>query len=308
MSEEAFSYFKKALHEANYFWIVCALILSFTAYLLRAYRWKYMLESLTYKTNFWHRYHAMMIGYLVNLTIPRAGEATRAAMLYRSDKVPFSKCFGTILAERALDLIMLLLVTFFTFLLAYSDFEIIFSQIKKQFNENSNSENGKIIKLFLVTVLLLFAFVILYLFIFKKIFREKIKNFVNGILIGLISIFRTKKSVQFLSQTLFIWILYIAYFGIAFLSLVETSQFPFEGILMGFIAGALGISFTNGGIGTFPLLVGLVVLFYLGEDTPNAVAIGNALGMLIWASQTLLLIILGLISLILIPKNFAKEK
>ena len=66
--------------------------------------------------------------------------------------------------------------------------------------------------------------------------------------------------------------------------------------------------FTNGGIGTFPLLVGLVVAFYIGKDHPNdAQAIGNALGMLLWVSQTLIMIVLGLISLILLPNNFKKE-
>jgi glycosyltransferase 2 family protein len=308
MSQESYDYFKKALHKANYFWIILALFLSFFAYLSRAYRWKYMLESLGYKTSFWNRYHAMMIGYLVNLTIPRAGEVTRAGMLYRSDEVPFSKSFGTIIAERAIDLIMLLLVSLLTFSLAYSDFETIFFQIKTQFNDSSNSENGQLLKLIIFLLGGIGSLTILYLFLFNKKIKIKILNFVKGILSGLFSIFNTKKAFHFVAHTLFIWIMYILYFGIAFLSLEETSNFPIEGIFMGFIAGALGISFTNGGIGTFPLLVALVVVFYLGDENPNALAIGNALGMLIWVSQTIFLIILGLISLILLPKNFDKEK
>jgi glycosyltransferase 2 family protein len=307
MSQESYDYFKKALNKANYFWIVLALLLSFLAYLSRAYRWKHMLESLGYKTSFWNRYHAMMIGYLVNLTIPRAGEATRAAMLYRSDEVPFSKSFGTIIAERAIDLIMLLFVTLITFSFAYSDFETIFFQIKTQFN-NSNSENGQLIKIIVFLLGGIGFLSILFLFLFDKKIKLKIINFVKGIISGLLSIFYTKKVFHFIAHTLFIWVLYILYFGIAFLSLEETSNFPIEGIFMGFIAGALGISFTNGGIGTFPLLVALVVVFYLGDENPNALAIGNAIGMLIWVSQTVFLIILGLISLILLPKNFDKEK
>jgi glycosyltransferase 2 family protein len=304
MSQESYDYFKKALHKANYFWIILALFLSFFAYLSRAYRWKYMLESLGYKTSFWNRYHAMMIGYLVNLTIPRAGEVTRAGMLYRSDEVPFSKSFGTIIAERAIDLIMLLLVSLLTFSLAYSDFETIFFQIKTQFNDSSNSENGQLLKLIIFLLGGIGSLTILYLFLFNKKIKIKILNFVKGILSGLFSIFNTKKAFHFVAHTLFIWIMYILYFGIAFLSLEETSNFPIEGIFMGFIAGALGISFTNGGIGTFPLLVALVVVFYLGDENPNALAIGNALGMLIWVSQTIFLIILGLISLIFTTKEF----
>lgn len=307
MSVESYNYFKKALNEANYFWIILALFLSFLAYLSRAFRWKFMLESLGYETNFWNRYHAMMIGYLVNLTIPRAGEATRAAMLFRSDKVPFSISFGTIIAERALDLIMLMLVSLITLSVAYTDFETIFFQIKTQFNESTNSQNGQFIKSFIYILGIVLFLTLILLFFFNQKIKIKISNFTKGVISGLLSIFNTKKTFQFIAHTIFIWVMYILYFGIAFLSLEETSNFPIEGILMGFIAGALGISFTNGGIGTFPLLVGLVVVFYLEKDNPNALAIGNALGMLIWVSQTLFLIILGLISLILLPKNFDKE-
>ena len=94
-------------------------------------------------------------------------------------------------------------------------------------------------------------------------------------------------------------------FALPFYSLEQTSGVPVSGILLGFIAGSLGITFTNGGIGTYPLLVGLVVTFYLQHEYPeDAQAVGNALGMLIWATQTLLMILLGLISLWLLPKNY----
>src|SRR5699024_7124863 len=91
--------FFKAIKEANYFWIVLSMALGFLSHLLRAYRWKYMLEPIGYHPKFWHRYHALMIGYLMNLLVPRAGEATRGALLYQTDKVPFSKSFGTIITE-----------------------------------------------------------------------------------------------------------------------------------------------------------------------------------------------------------------
>jgi hypothetical protein len=81
-----------------------------------------------------------------------------------------------------------------------------------------------------------------------------------------------------------------------------------SGIFLGFIAGSLGIVLTNGGIGTYPVLVGLVVAFYIGKDYPEeALGIGTALGWIIWLSQTIMMIVLGLISLVLIPKNFTEE-
>jgi hypothetical protein len=81
-----------------------------------------------------------------------------------------------------------------------------------------------------------------------------------------------------------------------------------SGFLIGFVAGSVGISLTNGGIGVYPLLVGMVVAFYLQNDYPtDAEGIGKALGMIAWTSQTILMITLGLLSLVLIPKNFSKE-
>ena len=142
---------------------------------------------------------------------------------------------------------------------------------------------------------------------FKPELRQKVLGFAKDIFEGLLSIFKTKNPSGYILHTLFIWVAYIAYFGIAFFSLEETKDFPLSGILLGFIAGSLGIIFTNGGLGVFPLLIGLVVNLILHDKTPNALAIGNALGMIIWASQTILLIILGLLSFIFIPKNFAKE-
>ncbi|MES2588506.1 MAG: lysylphosphatidylglycerol synthase transmembrane domain-containing protein [Bacteroidota bacterium] len=307
MSEESLTYFYKALHEANYFWIILALLLSFCAYLSRAYRWKYTLEPMGFKTPFWNRYHAMMIGYLINLTIPRAGEASRAAMLYRSDGVPFSKSFGTIIAERIVDLFMLFLVTLITLALAYDDFFTIFKQIQTNFSDKTASDEGQIIKYVFYVFLALGFIIFTYFILFKKKVREKIILFVKGLFDGLFSIFKSKNPFLFFSHTLLIWILYIVYFGIAFFSLEETKNFPLDGMLVAFIAGALGISLTNGGMGTFPLLVALVVVFYLEKDNANALAIGNALGMLIWVSQTILLIVLGLISFLLLPKNFSKK-
>ncbi len=307
MSDKSLEIFYKALREANYFWIVLSLALSFSAFALRAYRWKYVLEPMGFKTKFWHRYHAVMIGYLVNLTIPRAGEASRAAMLYRSDGVPFSRSFGTILAERAVDLVMLASVAGITAYIGYDNFTEIFHQIKLKFGPSETATGGFPWKIVVYLIILSGVLFLSGLMVFSIKWRTKLTGFVKDVFAGLLSIFKSKNPWAYLGQTLLIWTIYVVYFALPFLSLEETKDFPADGILLAFIAGSLGITFTNGGIGTFPLLVGLVVVFFLGNKNPDAQAIGNALGMLIWASQTLLLILLGLLSLVLLPKNYKKE-
>jgi uncharacterized membrane protein YbhN (UPF0104 family) len=309
MDPRAKELFYKALRDANYFWILLSLLLGFLAYLSRAWRWGFVLDPLGYKTPFWHRYHAIMIGYIVNLTIPRAGEASRSAMLYRSDAVPFSSSFGTIIAERAVDLLMLGLVALMTAMLGWGDFMIIKEQIEEEFGGALSSTQGAFPwKYVFYTVIVLLGSAFAYLFIFNVAFRGKFQRFLSGVLQGVFSIFRCGKPIAYFLHTLLIWASYILMFALPFYSLDQTTEVPFTGIFLGFIAGSLGITFTNGGIGTYPLLVGLVVTFYLQKHYPeDAQAVGNALGMLIWATQTLLMILLGLISLWLLPRNYSKE-
>jgi uncharacterized protein (TIRG00374 family) len=301
--------FYKALNEINYWWIFFSLVLGVVAYFARAHRWKYVLEPIGYKTPFWNRYHAVMIGYIVNLTIPRAGEASRSAMLYRSNGVPFSSSFGTIIAERAVDLVVLVSVALLTAFLGYSDFLEIKALIETEFGGNTaTASTGFSWKSVLYVVVISIGLVFSYFFIFRKKFRQKFRDFVSEVVKGLFSIFRLKQPLAYLFYTGIIWGCYIVMFALPFQAFEATSTISFAGILLGFIAGSLGITFTNGGIGTYPLLVGLVVAFYIGKDYPqDAQAIGNALGIVVWASQTILMIILGLISLALMPKNFAKE-
>jgi len=133
-------------------------------------------------------------------------------------------------------------------------------------------------------------------------------EFIKGVFDGVFSIFKSTQPLGYIFHTLFIWACYIAMFALPFQSLAQTSDVSFVGILLGFIAGSLVISFTNGGIGSYPLVVGLVVAFYIGKDYPkDAQAIGNALGMLVWVTQTLLMIVLGLLSLWMLPNNYSKE-
>lgn len=309
MTAESKALFYKAIREANYFWIILSLLLGVVAYFSRAYRWKYVLEPLGFKTKFWHRYHAVMIGYLINLTIPRAGEASRSAMLYRSDGVPFTTSFGTIIAERAVDFVILCSIALLTAFLGYSDFMEIKHQIEVQFGGAKGADSaGFPWKLVVYGILLLGMLFAGYLFIFKVAFRNKFIGFAKEIIAGLFSIFRSQFPFSYLLHTAIIWICYVAMFAVSFQALEETSNMSANAILIAFIAGSLGITFTNGGIGTYPLLVGLVVAYFIGNEHENAQAVGNALGMLMWATQTILMIILGLVSLALLPKNFTKDQ
>lgn len=304
MSEEALRFFYKSINEANYFLVLLSLIFGGLAYYARAKRWQYTLDPLGFKTNAWNRYHAMMIGYVVNLTIPRAGEASRALMLQQSDGVPFVKSFGTIIMERLVDLMILGIISLITFFLVGADFWEIKNEIVEKIGVNDNASS---FYSNLKWILISFFLLALITVSFVNSIRQKIVNFVLSLKEGIFSIFKIQEPGKYLLFTFVIWGSYIAMFIIPYYALNETVNVPIHGVLLAFIFGAGGISFTNGGIGTYPLLVGIVSGFYLKkEGVGHPEAIANALGMLIWMSQTILMIIMGLISLYVLPRKIKK--
>ena len=120
-----------AFKNANYFWVALSLVFGWLSHLSRTQRQKYLLKPLGYKASFWNVYHALMIGYLVNLAFPRAGEASRARILNKTEKIPFEKGFGTIVAERIADLVMMLCIIAITL---FVQFDFIYELLTKNFD------------------------------------------------------------------------------------------------------------------------------------------------------------------------------
>lgn len=300
--------FFRALNEANYFWFFLSLVLSFFSHFSRAFRWKYMLEPIGYKTKFMSRYNALMIGYIMNLLIPRAGEASRAGVLYQTEKVPFTKSLGTIIAERVFDLIMLGVVVLLALFFSYDDLMLLIDQ-NASLNDTEAAKGSSSILYVLGGVFVTFIIVGALVWKFVPKIKNKFVGLFKDIIAGVFSVFKSEHPWHFIGHTLLIWVLYISFFGVCFFSLESTQAVPFGGILIGFIAGTLGVMFTNGGMGAYPMLVGIVITFYLGSTLgeDEAKGVGNALGMMIWSTQTILMIVLGLVSLFLVQKEKKKE-
>ena len=301
MSEEDIAVFKKTIINSNYWLIALSLILALVSYFSRAYRWGYTLWPMGYKSSFKNQYHSIMIGYLVNMTIPRAGEFSRAVMLKRSDNIPIGPGFGTIVTERIIDMIIMFSLAAFAVLISPNETSIIFKRIKESFVGTSSEDGGSG---FWMYALIVFGLILLGLLFITRI-RRRVLEFLNSLKEGLSSIFKVKQYWAYLFHTLIIWISYLVMFALPFYAIEGTSNVPFSGMLLAFSFGALGISFTNGGMGAYPLLIGITTAYYLQKQgVENADAIGNALGMVIWATQTIFLILLGLISFILMPRKY----
>ncbi|WP_082864139.1 lysylphosphatidylglycerol synthase transmembrane domain-containing protein [Polaribacter atrinae] len=279
--EVLIGYFK----DAKYGWIVLGLFFGILSHLSRAYRWKFMLEPLGFKPKYTNSVLAVLVGYLVNLAIPRAGEISRATVMANYEKIPFEKGFGTIVAERIADLIMMLSIVAITL---FVQFDFIYDLLTKNFNPT---------KIIIGLTVLILGFYILTSFIkkAKSGFLLKIKTFIAGLLEGVTSIFKMKNKWAFIFHTVFIWVMYVAMFW-ATIPAIEGLHVPFGGILIGFIAGGFSIAATNGGIGLYPIAVaGALALF----DVPTEPA--TAFGWIMWTAQTAMIIVFGGLAFFALP-------
>jgi uncharacterized membrane protein YbhN (UPF0104 family) len=307
MTPEDIAVFKNAIRNANPWYISLSLILAFISYISRAYRWGLTLHPVGYHSTLKNQYHSLMIGYLVNMTIPRAGEFTRSLMLKRSDNIPVAGSFGTIVTERIVDMIILLSISLLSIFLNKAEAYAIISNLKKGFFGESQTEveSGVSWSLWLG-----FIFIILVgIVFFNKKIKFKLFAFLKSLKEGVLSIFKVKKVWSYVLHTLLIWGSYLIMFALPFWAIDATAGVPISGMFLAFIFGAVGISFTNGGMGAYPLLIGITTAYYINNSGgSDGLAIGNALGMVIWATQTIFLILLGLISLVLMPRKYNTDE
>ena len=273
---------------ANYWWVLVSLFFGVLSHLSRAYRWHFMLEPLGYKPKFANSIMTVMIAYLLNLLIPRSGEIARATAISKYENIPFDKAFGTIVAERIADVIMLFSIIGLAFILQAD-------LIKKTlFKESSSSP---FIKIALLVILIIMA-ILFYRFVkkSKSVFFIKVKNFIDGLIEGTLSILKMKKKWAFIFHTIFIWTMYILMFYVVTFALPETTNLPFEAIIVGFVVGALSMALSNGGLGWYPILVASALILYNIEDNP-----ARAFGWIMWTAQTLMVLLFGGLSFLFLP-------
>ncbi|APD07133.1 hypothetical protein UJ101_01617 [Flavobacteriaceae bacterium UJ101] len=282
---------------ADYFWIFISLLIAMISHVSRAIRWQYSLDAVNIKTSFWNRYLTLLINYFTNLAIPRAGEVTRCALMSRYEKKPFEKIFGTMIVERLVDLIMLFVIMlgfiFFQYEVVY-DFLLPKIQSKLAFLQNVSALS------FLIGFMLLGMMILLGIILFVKKsnsrIAKKISELWQGLYDGMMTIFTMKDKMMYFIHTIIIWVSYICMFGICFKALPETAEVGVATMVAGFVFGTLAMILTQGGLGAYPLFVmqGLAI-YDIAETT------GYALGWIIWTSQTVMVVLAGIIAVIVLP-------
>jgi conserved hypothetical protein len=281
---------KEILHyisNASPFWVGISVIIGILSHVSRAIRWNYLLEPMGYKPKIINNIFIVLISYFANLGIPRSGEFLRATALTTYEGVPFEKGFGTIVTERVIDLIMLLMVILVTLVLQT---DIILSFLEEK-GVNLIGAAGilivGIVGLFVGTYIIRRS---------KSPFANKLKSFLNGLLDGVLSVFKMKKKWPFIFHTLFIWAAYFGMFWVIKHTVEETIPLSLSELLVGFVFGAFAMSTTNGGIGLYPIAVSAALGIY-GISSVS----GDAFGWIMWIAQTLMVVIFGTISFIVLP-------
>lgn len=282
-------------NEVNYFWVIIALFIGVLSHISRTLRWGLMIEPVSHKPRFINTFLAVMVGYLMNLALPRMGEISRCGVLARNEKISFTKLIGTVVAERAVDMVSLLI------LLAV----VIIVQFKEMFRfMSSNPEiKSKIYSIAVSPVLLVGIFIIIIaIIIFRRtlshtVFYKKISDVVKNLKEGFVSIGSVRKKGWFFFHSVFIWFLYYLMLYVVFFAFDFTKHLSPVAGLTTFVLSSFGmVAPVQGGIGAWHFMA-IEALSLYGIAKQN----GLIFAFVAHTTMTLMMIILGLVSLIILP-------
>ena len=300
MDARKWAQLKDALDRANYWLLVPVLALLLASHWLRALRWRQLIQPMGYEPSRVNCFLGVMIGYFVNLGAPRLGEVVKCTVLARYEKVPADKLVGTIVAERAFDVVCLITVFGLTLIFQY---DVIHSLTSGNSDILFRNANGKIswLKIGGGAAAALFLFLICR-WAFKRFQHitiiRKIRTIFANIWHGLITVKDVKNKPLFFVYTIGIWCLYLLSTWFGFFAIAATSHLSLLDALSVLAMGSIGMIVSPGGIGVYPYLIQQTVKLYNIPAEP----FGMALGWLLWFGQFLSFVLFGTASFILLPR------
>lgn len=294
LSEEDKTSMMSAIKGVRIWLLIPIFIVGFLSHYFRALRWKLLLNEVDVKAGTTNTTFAVMIGYITNLVLPRAGEVAKCTVLARYEKVPADKMIGTIVAERAFDLVCLVLITIAAFMFQA---DIIGEYANGLFGSMSGKAQSIFTTVyFQVFIIVFFVGMLAFFLLLKRIKHTKVGQFIYGLGDGVKSIFKLKKRGMFLLYTALIWGSYWFLVWMGFWSMSQLEHLPGLCALVVLIFGSIGMITTQGGIGAYPYLVGKILVFYGIAEVH-----GLAFGWVSWTVQTGVVVVFGVLSLILLP-------
>ena len=290
------------LKETNYFWIFASMAISILTYWIRAARWNLLLHPMEYHTKSSSGFWAISFAYFMNLTIPRSGEVARATSLYKMEKVPFEKSFGTIVLERVIDLLFLGLFFGLTLIFNY-DTLMRFIELGNKEKTHQTASEPSFLNYYIALSILILGVVIVGIF-WKKIIQskliEKLKTFLLGIWEGIKSISKLQKRGLFVFYSFALWICYFLMTYLVFFAFPDTENFGIPEGLFLLIAGSLGMILPVSGGLAYPYVMSIAfsaVYLAKGGNQDEGRAIGDYFGLILYIAQVISMILFGLIAI-----------
>ena len=290
---------KEVMHGNKWIYLLICVFIGFLSVVFRGLRSVLMIEPMGYKVSKANSYHAAMVGYLANFAFPRLGEVLRCTILQRYEKVPFQKSLGTVITERIIDVVLAGML----FLLALG---LESEKLISIFSGSDISE--KLIAMlsgigkYIAAGILLLIIIILYA-LRKKIYNlsiyQKIVKIIKGFWEGLISIKDLQKPFLFILYSLAIWTCYFLMFYVCTFAFPDMVALGGEQMLLASLScvviGTVGFVVAQGGLGAYPLLVSTVLIMYgISKES------GLAVGWVVWTTESIMYIVLGLVSVLLL--------
>jgi uncharacterized protein (TIRG00374 family) len=289
------------IRTGNFSWFYVVMLVSLMVYIIRVLRWQMLIKAIGYEAGFLSAFSALSISYMVSFVVPRLGDLTRCLSVKKQNDIPFMQLLGTVIIERVVDVISLLIVLLITIVLQFHEMiEFVKEKVFRPFYEGIILKiiGGNTLILFVaLTILIVGALLFFY---FRKYIREKspklIVQFIDGLKQGLASIVKLKQKKLFILYTFLIWVGYYLMTYFWFFVFKETSILTWGACLSILTIGTIGrsVPIQGGGMGAYHFLVMSVVMLYgLNGDW------GRALATLIHAGQTFFTFAMGLVGLLI---------
>lgn len=289
---------KEAVNNANFLLILPVLVMAVLSHWFRAMRWRLLLEPINIYAGKFNSFAAVMIGYFVNMGVPRLGEVLKCTALAKYEKAPADKILGTIVIERAFDVVCFFLFLCITLLLEFNNISDFISEKIKDLFYTNGSFNYTKIAIIGATII---AIIVIIKLIFTKYKNNKLvaksKAVLNNIKSGLKTIYTLKRKKAFIVYTLLIWAMYLLQIYAAFFAFKATTGLGLSVACVALTASTFAMIATPNGLGSFPIFVSAALVSF-GIKTE----MGITFGWIMWAVMTVITIILGVVCFILLPR------
>lgn len=292
--------------KAKYEYILASIIMGYLAFISRGLRWAILLKPLGKEPRAWNSIHAVSIGYLTNMVIPRAGELARCTALQQSDKIPVNRLFGTVILERVIDMIMLLILVVLTLIFEFDQLSGFFTSAFASDVAADGDNSGTILK---IAILAAAVAGVIFLYLIRRKFQHlpfysKVRDFWDGIKEGLKSISKLDSKWPFIFHTIFIWLMYYLMVYVCVFALPATEDLsPSTGLFVMVAAGLGMVVPTPGGIGAYHYLV-MLALGVVGVSNTDGVGFAT----LVHTGQMVMTLIAGFIAFVAMGRVKIRNK